>query len=121
MQNVLFRTNEPIAAAGKVEFYNISLFFQDVDGQRLNVVQETHGWWNTETAKAHFDEDYEPLTETFISFETAVERYCALRVLRARTGFMHSFTWHPLTGLPIQYTRIDVSERATPQPFSSSF
>jgi hypothetical protein len=120
MQNVLFRTNEPTAAAGKVEFYNISLFFQDVDGQRLNVVQETHGWWNNETAKAYVDEAYVPLTETYTSFEQAVDRYCARRILRARTGFMHSFTWHPLTGLPIQCTRIEVSERALLGPFSNS-
>lgn len=108
MQNVLFRTSEPTSADGKVEFYNISLYFQDVRGQRLSVVQETHGWWNNETAKACFDEDYQPLTEAFVSFGEAVDRYCALRVDRARTGFLHSFSWHPLTGMPDYYSRIEI-------------
>ena len=101
MQNVLFKTSEPTAAIGPVEFYNLSLSFQEIQGRRFSVVQEKHGWWCSETGAATFDEDFATPPEVFDSFSEAVDRYCTLRMEHANAGFMHSFSWHCLTGKPI--------------------
>jgi hypothetical protein len=101
MQNILFKTSEPTAAKGPVEFYNISLNFQEIQGRRLNVVHEKHGWWSNETGTATFDDGFTSPPEVFDSFSEAVDRYCAIRTSRASEGFMHSFSWHFLTGKQI--------------------
>jgi hypothetical protein len=107
MQKALFNTSKPFAAEGDVEFYNISIRLEDIEGQRLSVVQEAHGWWNNETGQAVFDVDFASPPETFVSFDEAVDRYCTLRANRARTGFIHSFSWHPITGFRADYRPID--------------
>jgi hypothetical protein len=108
MQNALFKTKEPTAMQEKVEFYNISLSLQDIDGQRLSVVQEKHGWWDNETQKASWDEEFVSPPEAFVFFGEAVDRFCTLRIRHARNGFMHSFSWHPVTGAPAGYTRVEL-------------
>ena len=109
MQNVLFKTREPATAEGMVEFYAVSLSLQDFTGQ-LSVVQEIHGWWNNQTGEVKIDQARRLEAETFQSFSEAVDRYCALRINRARTGFVHSFTWHCFTGVPTNYKRIEIPE-----------
>ena len=107
MQNVLFKTSEPATAEGMVEFYAVSLALHDFTGQ-LSVVQEIHGWWNNQTGEITIDDRTESEPETFGSFGEAVDRYCALRINRARTGFVHSFTWHCFTGAPSNYKRVEI-------------
>ena len=107
MQNVLFKTSEPTTADGMVEFYSVSISLQDITG-KVSAVEEVHGWWNNQTGKVTFDEAFLSETETFASFGEAVERYCVLRIKRARAGFVHSFSWHCFTGAPTNYKRITI-------------
>ena len=109
MQNVLFKTREPATTEGMVEFYAVSLTLHDFTGQ-LTLVQEIHGWWNPHAGKVTVDQGLRPEPETFPSFSEAVDRYCALRIHRAMTGFVHSFTWHCFSGVPTNYKRIEIPE-----------
>jgi hypothetical protein len=109
MQNVLFKTSEPTTAEGMVEFFAVSLSLQDISGE-VSVVQEIHGWWDNRTGEVTIDGSLRREPETFDSFSHAVDRYCALRIHRARTGFVHSFTWHCFTGMPSNYKRIEVPD-----------
>lgn len=109
MQNVLFKTSEPAAVEGVVEFYAVSISLQDIAGQ-VSTVQEIHGWWNNQTGQITIDPALSSQPEVFESFSEAVDRYCALRFNRARTGFVHSFTWHCFTGTPTNYKRIEIPD-----------
>jgi hypothetical protein len=108
MHSVLFNTNEPTAATRVVEFYYISLSLQIVDGRQLSFAQQTHGWWNNKTGKASLDDSSVSQPEEFESFEDAVDRFCQLRVNCAKRGFMHSFSWHPITHTPTNYKRVEL-------------
>jgi hypothetical protein len=109
MQNVLFKTSEPTAAEGLVEFYAVSITLQDIRGH-VSAVQELHGWWNNETSKVTLDLAFSSEPEEFHSFPEAVERYCALRINRARAGFVHSFSWHCFTGAPTNYKLVEIPD-----------
>ena len=109
MQNVLFKISEPTAAAGEVEFYIISISLQEFEGEQHSVVQERHGWWNNQTSMPTFDQDFWSPAEAFVSFGEAVDRYCTLRTNRARSGFVHAFSWHRFCGDPSGYKRIEFS------------
>ena len=115
MQNVLFKINEPTTAEGLVEFYAVSISLQDVTGH-VSAVQEIHGWWSNKTGKVVIDQGFASEPEPFESFSEAVERYCALRINRARTGFVHSFSWHCFTGAPTNYKRIEIPAPPQPRP-----
>lgn len=108
MQNVLFKISEPTAAQGPVEFFTISISLQDVNGQQVSIVQESHGWWSNETRTATIDSEFRSPAEGYVSFGEAVDRYCSLKINRAKTGFVHSFSWHRFVGLPRNYKRIEV-------------
>ena len=120
MQNVLFKTSAPTAAEGPVEFYSISITLQDFEGIQASVVQETHGWWSNETGKATFDQDFKSAPEAFVSFGDGVDRYCSLRVSRARAGFIHSFSWPLFDGPPANYKRIEIPVGPQFQPANDS-
>lgn len=108
MHTVLFKTNEPTAAKAVVEFYHISLSLQTIEGRRISFVQETHGWWSNETGKALLDGSSKAQPEEFESFEAAVDRFCQHRVNCAKKGFMHSFSWHPVTHTPTNYKLVEL-------------
>jgi hypothetical protein len=109
MQNVLFKTSEPTTAEGMVEFYIISITLQDIKGNgQVSVVQEMHGWWSNEARKATLEPDVTSPPEAFVSFNEAIDRYCSLRINRARAGFVHSFSWDRFLGDPSNYKRIEV-------------
>lgn len=108
MQSVLFKTSEPAAAEGMVEFYIVSLGLQDIN-QKVSVVEEIHGWWSNQARKATLDREFASPPEVFGSFGDAIDRYCALRVNRAKAGFVHSFSWDGFVGDPSNYKRIDPS------------
>jgi hypothetical protein len=107
MQNALFKISDPTAADGVVEFYAVSISLQDITGQ-VSSVQEMHGWWNNQTGKVTIDEEFSSEPEAFESFGEAVEKYCSLRISRARSGFVHSFSWHCFAGAPTNYKRIEM-------------
>lgn len=107
MQNVLFKTSEPTTAQEPVEFFAVSISLQDITG-RVSSVQEVHGWWSNQTGNVTIDQELSSEPEEFESFSEAVEKYCALRISRARTGFVHSFSWHCFTGAPSNYKRIEI-------------
>jgi hypothetical protein len=115
MQNVLFKISEPTAAEGLVEFYAVSISLQDITGQ-VSAVQEIHGWWSNKTGKVVIDQNFTSEPVAFESFSQAVERYCALRINRAKTGFVHSFSWHCFTGAPTNYKRIEIPDHLQTQP-----
>lgn len=112
MQTVLFKTSDPVAEGGMVEFYIVSFTLGDFDA-RISVVQETHGWWNGNTREATIEREAAPVSETFKSFSHAIERFCALRINRAKDGFVHSFSWNGFRGIPSNYKRIDPSASRT--------
>lgn len=108
MQSVLFKTSEPAAAEGMVEFYIVSLSLRDAS-ERISVVQEMHGWWNNSTRKATLDREFASPPQVFESFSEAIDRYCALKIYRARMGFVHSFSWDGFVGHPSNHKQIDLS------------
>ncbi len=75
-----------------------------------------HGWWSNKTGKVVIDQGFVSEPETFESFTEAVERYCALRLNRATTGFLHSFSWHCFNGAPTNYKRIEIPTQPKPRP-----
>jgi hypothetical protein len=107
MQNVLFKTSDPIRADGMVEFYVVFLSLQG-DAAQSSAVQERHGWLNTETGKVTLDPGYSSPPGTFDSFSEAVDRYCALRIERAKAGFVHAFSWDGFVGEPSNHRQIDI-------------
>ena len=108
MQNVLFKTSEPATAEGMVEFYIVSLSLRDIS-EKISVVQEIHGWWNNSTRRATLDREFASPPETFASFSEAIDRYCALKIHRAKAGFVHSFSWDGFVGDPSNYKLIDLA------------
>lgn len=108
MQNVLFKISRPAFADGELEFYIVSLSLQGLNG-KIGVVQESHGWWNNGTRKPTLDQEFLSPPESFASFSEAIDRFCALRVHRARAGFVHSFSWDGFVGDPSNYKLIDPS------------
>lgn len=102
MQNVLFKTNDPANAQGMVEFYIVSLSLRELD-QKISVVEEKHGWWDKSTGRAKLDPAFASAPEIFTSFADAIDRYCELRMNRARAGFVHSFSWDGFVGTPSNY------------------
>src|SRR5579871_264164 len=58
MQSVLFKTNKPTEAEGRVEFCIVSLSWLGPNG-KISVVQEIHGGWNNGTRMATFDREFE--------------------------------------------------------------
>jgi hypothetical protein len=105
MQNVLFKVSDPIRADGMVEFYVVFLSLQD--GQ-TSLVHERHGWLNTETGKVTLDPGYSSPPGAFDSFSEAVDQYCALRIDRAKGGFVHAFSWDGFVGEPSNHRQIDI-------------
>lgn len=106
MQTVLFKTSDPTAADGMVEFYTVSLSLRDLD-LKISIVQEIHGWWNNDTRRAILDPEFSTPPEVFTSFGDAVDRYSAVTANRARTGFVHAFSWDGFVGHPKNYRLID--------------
>jgi hypothetical protein len=107
MRTVLFKTDEPTNREAEVEFYIVSLSLLKPTGE-ASIVEETHGWWSNITRKPIFDQEHTVPPETFKSFSHAVDRYCALRLARAREGFVHSFSWEGFVGNPMNYRKIDL-------------
>ncbi len=107
MQSVLFKTSEPAAQQGMVEFYAVSIQLQEAPGQ-LTAVQEVHGWWNSQTGEKSLDQGPFSEPEYFESFSEAADRLYEVRLSRARAGFVHAFTWHCLVGTPTNHKRIDI-------------
>ncbi len=120
MQSVLFKTNEPTAEDEEAEFYAISITLQDFEGIQASVVLETHGWWSNKTGHATFDPNFKSVPEAFVSFGDGVDRYCFLRVSRARAGFIHSFSWPLFVGPPTNYKRIEIPVGPQFQPANES-
>jgi|HubBroStandDraft_5_1064220.scaffolds.fasta_scaffold540067_2 hypothetical protein len=108
MQNVLFQTDRPTLTHGRVEFYDLCLIQERSDGQSINLVQETHGWWDNDTNRAILDESVETQCLTYKTFVEALDVYHRQRMLRARSGFKHSFMWHPITGAPAYYSLVEM-------------
>ncbi len=103
MQNLFFTTRDPWNAEGLVEFYGVSFSLETMQGGRVSVVQEVHGWWNNETAITSYDDSFAAPQETFDSFADAVNRYSKICEERAATGYLHSFAWNRYTGKPMNY------------------
>jgi hypothetical protein len=108
MQDVLFQTDKPTSTQGKVEFYDLSLTQEFCDGQPLCMFQETHGWWDNETKRVIVDESKESQCITFKNFIEALDIYHRQRMLRAGSGFRHSFMWNPITGEPAYYSPVEI-------------
>lgn len=107
MQSVLFKTSDPAAQEGMVEFYAVSILLEE-SPRRLTAVQEVHGWWNSQTGEKSLDQGPFSEPEFFESFSEAADRFYEVRLSRARAGFVHSFTWHCLAGTPTNHKLIDI-------------
>jgi hypothetical protein len=65
---------------------------------RINFVREAHGWWDSESDRAIFDENSTTQTQAFTTHREAFERYLIQRRNRIESGFRYTFTWYPITG-----------------------
>jgi hypothetical protein len=108
MLDVLFQTNEPTAAPGRVEFYDLHLLREDVNGIWVNIVRERHGWWDNESRGIVVDADSESLEKGFNNYSEALAWYCQRRHQHMNRNFIHSFMWHPITGEPAFYKRVEM-------------
>jgi len=68
----------------------------------------SHGFLNTETGKVTLDPGYSSPPAAFDSFSDAVDRFCALRIDRAKQGFVHAFSWVGFVGEPSNHRYIDI-------------
>jgi hypothetical protein len=119
IQNVLFQTDNPTCALGRVEFYDIVVNQQEIGEQLLHIVQETHGWWDNQQQRAIVDEGAEVRTECFLNFGAALDKFSRWRVLRARSGFMHSFMWHPINKTPAYHMPVELDVESPEQSSAS--
>jgi hypothetical protein len=107
LQEVLFQTEAPTAAGGRVEFYDLCLLHEKHDGRTIALVRESHGWWDNELKSAIFEEEATLLSSTFGHYHDAVDHYWRRRLYHARRDYVHSFMWHPITGVPAFYKRLE--------------
>jgi hypothetical protein len=108
MQEVLFQTDTPTSTPGRIEFYDLCLYQIDVDGQRLNLVRESHGWWDNDAARMVLDSAAHAHAEEFESYREALDQYFRRRLAHIRSGFVHSFLWHPISGVPSFHKLLDM-------------
>jgi hypothetical protein len=108
MHKVFFKTSEPTAVPGKVEFYNLSLSLEDIRGRQISFVHQTHGVWSNETGTAWLEGESKRPPEVFESLGEALGRFRALQSYLAWCGFKHSFSWNPQTGFPTNYEPVEV-------------
>jgi hypothetical protein len=109
MQDVLFRIDTPAATQVPVEYYDLGLYQLDIAGQEINLVRESHGWWDNDAGRAVLDLDPQWQTREFKTYQEAVDQYLVRRLAHLEQGFVHSFTWHPLSGVPSFYRFLDAS------------
>jgi hypothetical protein len=114
MQNALFQTHEPTAAAGRVEFYDLSLSQRNQAGDQFVVVREAHGWWDNETRQAMLEE-VQTQSATFTSYSEALDVFFRRRLIRIGSGFRHSFRWHPISGLPAYHIQVGMEAESPVQ------
>jgi hypothetical protein len=107
LQEVLFQTESPTAVPGRVEFYDLSLLHERLEGKTMALVRESHGWWDNESMSAVFEEGATHLSATFGHYHDAVEHYWSRRQFHVRREYVHSFMWHPITGVPAFYKRLE--------------
>lgn len=107
MQEALFQTESPIAAHGRVEFYYLSLLHEQQEGQVTIRVHENHGWWDNDSMSAVYEEQTSYESTAFPHYHDAVEQYWRRRLFHIRREYVHSFMWHPITGVPAFYKRLD--------------
>lgn len=107
MQDVLFKTDQPTATSGPVEFLELCLLHEDIAGQRQIIIREVRGWWDNETKRAFLDEERRLQSEPIKTYGEALERYCRRRLVHIKGGFTHSFVWHPISGVPAFYRLLD--------------
>ena len=103
MQDVLFQVARPSEKTERAEFYDLSVSAEQSDGRVVYVFREKHGWWDSTIQHAVFDQALDLPSEVFPTFHEAVERHSRQKLFHTRCGFIHSFNWHPLTGLPAFY------------------
>lgn len=97
MQDILFNTDTP--AAQLAEFYDLSLVPAEVDGGKVFLLQEIHGWWDAAQHGAVIDDQGTRQT-AFKTYREGLAAYCKRIHLHGGRGFFHSFVWHPVSGAP---------------------
>jgi hypothetical protein len=107
MQDVLFQIDTPMATEEPAEYYDLGLYQLDIAGQEINLVRESHGWWDNQARRVVLDVDPQWQTREFTTYREAVNEYCSRRLAHIQNGFVHSFTWHPLSGMPFSYRVLD--------------
>jgi hypothetical protein len=108
MHEILFQTPEPTASSDSAEFYDLCIIRQDNAERSSVVVREIHGWWDNEIKRPFFDEpSILELGPYFIEWK-ALDAYFQRRRALASSGFAHAFNWHPVSGHPASYRRIDL-------------
>jgi hypothetical protein len=107
MQVVLFQTSDPTQHGGPVEFFELCLFQKEVESQTLTFVRQVHGWWNNQRQSATYSE--EDITQIHVqSYGDALNLFYQMRAAHIRQNYFHSFRWHPISGRPSFYQRLDL-------------
>jgi hypothetical protein len=107
IQDVLFQIDAPLATEGLAEYYDLGLYQLQIVGQEINLVRESHGWWSNKARRAVLDLDPQWQTREFKTYREAVDEYCRRRLAHIQNGFVHSFGWHPFSGIPFSQKTFD--------------
>jgi hypothetical protein len=99
VQDVLFKTATPATNTEPSEFYELSLHAEVVNGTEIFILREKHGWWSAVPSRVSTDENG-ALQASFPSYCAALKFYVDRLRLHMSDGFVHSFLWHPVSGVP---------------------
>src|ERR1700761_2227659 len=96
MLETLYKIRDPeTAPVEDAEYYELILAAKKVNGRVAYFIREIHGWWDDER-KRHVN-SYKTLApeKGYATVDEAHGRYKEQRLVRARSGFVHSLSPDP--------------------------
>jgi len=116
MIETLYKTKNLKPTAWRQEFFELTLEEQTVDGQPGYLVRETQCWWDGAADRTLRVQYTLSPREGFATIEEAQARYQLQRMVRARRGFVHSFTPRYDSTKKHKYVLIEIARRAAEEP-----
>jgi hypothetical protein len=110
MHEILFQTPDPMATSEQTVFYDLRIVKRHDAGKTSMIVREIRGWWDNEVKRPYFDEPSLLEAGPYLAEWKALIEYFDRRRALAISGFAHAFNWHPVSGQPASYRRIDLAE-----------
>jgi len=116
MIETLYKTKILKPTAWRQEFFELTLEEQTVDGQPGYLVRETQCWWDGAADRTLRVQYTLSPREGFATIGEAQARYQLQRMVRARRGFVHSFTPRYDSTKKHKYVLIEIARRAAEEP-----